>query len=319
MKKKEIKEESKIINKIDMDNGYFPYAQDIGRVLAKTYLNGSHRGILDCIFSKTFGYPDKKSNKIEKIKRRVIEERITCREFGDFTRIKRNHISKYILELVTWKIIKRRKRGQYYLYSFNVTVSQWNKGIFERTVPQTRDTLNCPTNEGQSVPQTRDTKNRERGTLEESETGEKVNKDKALQGIQKSPNKLLKKLIKKAKAEPADIRELKEGLKNLNFSDQEIEGLLISNTPDQIRNKLKALESRQGIRNPKSYFIKILKADYPNRDIPVKSEKEDQGDFNIEDWVSEKDPLPLEKRKKEMRKIAKLAGEAAKKLKRGEI
>lgn len=133
-------EKKAIPRKIDMDNGYFPYAQDIGRVLAKTTISGSHRAIIDCILSKTFGYPDKKSDKIDKVKRRIIEERITYREFANFTGIMRKNLSKYIKELIDWKMIKRRERGQYYIYRFNVLVSQWNKGIFRETVIRLEDT-----------------------------------------------------------------------------------------------------------------------------------------------------------------------------------
>ena len=52
-----------------MDNGNFPYAKDIGRVLAKTKLNNSHRGIIDTILDKTYGWPDKHSEKINKFKK----------------------------------------------------------------------------------------------------------------------------------------------------------------------------------------------------------------------------------------------------------
>jgi hypothetical protein len=203
--KKEVKEEGKIINKIDMDNGYFPYAQDIGRVLAKSILTGSHRAILDCIFSKTFGYPDKKSGKTEKIKRRVIEEKITCRDFKDFTGIRRNHIPKYILELVNWKVIKRREKGQYYLYSFNVNVSQWNKGIFRESVTRIGDTLKSVTRIGDSsVTRIGDTLSQGLGTLAISKYSKKAISNKVLQGAPKSSNKLLKETYIK-KEEKEDI------------------------------------------------------------------------------------------------------------------
>ena len=72
MRKKEMKKRNKIIDKIDMDNGYFPYAKDIGMVLAKTYLLGPHRAILDCIFNKTYGWYDPKSDKVQRLKKRKL-------------------------------------------------------------------------------------------------------------------------------------------------------------------------------------------------------------------------------------------------------
>jgi len=98
--KKEAEKRSRIINKIDMDNGNFPYAKDIGRTLAKTTLTGSHRAIIDCILDKTYGWYDPKSEKVQKLKKRKIKEQITYRNFEDFTGIKRNNISKYIKELI---------------------------------------------------------------------------------------------------------------------------------------------------------------------------------------------------------------------------
>ena len=152
MKKKETKKKNRIIDKIDMDNGYFPYAKDIGRTLARTYLNGSHRAIIDCILDLTYGWYDPKSEKVEKSKKRKTEERITYRIFEDFTRITNKHLSKYILALVNWKVIKRHKRGQYYLYSFNINVSQWDKGILVKTTPRTGGALNYPPKRGENYP-----------------------------------------------------------------------------------------------------------------------------------------------------------------------
>ena len=134
MSKNEHKEEAnnknKIIDKIDFDNGNFPYAKDIGRTLSKTTLTGSHRAIIDVILDKTYGWYDPQSDKIQKLKKRKTKELITYRNFEDFTGIKNKHLSKYILELVNWKVINRWGKGQKYLYSFNVNVNQWDKGIF---------------------------------------------------------------------------------------------------------------------------------------------------------------------------------------------
>lgn len=120
---------------------------------------------------------------------------------------------------------------------------------------------------------------------------------------------------------PAENKLLRKKLESLNFSDPEINVLLEVHTPEQIKNKLKVLENRQGIRNPKLYFIKILKEDYPSKDVPVISDNGNNGDrsedTNIMEWKPAKDSLTLEERKKVRKRIAKKAGEAAKKLKKG--
>ncbi|MBA7489818.1 hypothetical protein ES702_00352 [subsurface metagenome] len=126
----------------------------------------------------------------------------------------------------------------------------------------------------------------------------------------------------KSKQEPpAKNESLRKELKSLNFNDQEIGDLLVSNTSDQIGEKLRILKSRQGIRNPKLYFIKILKEDYPSKDMPVISDNGNNGDHsedtNILRWKPVKDSLTLQERKRVRERIAKKAGEAAKKLRRG--
>ncbi len=205
MRKKEAKKKIETTNKIDMDNGSFPYAKDIGRTLAKTILSPSHRAIIDCILDMTYGWYDPRSKKIDKLKKRKTKELITYRTFENFTGIMRNHLSKYILELVNWKVIKRREKGQYYIYSLNVNVSQWNKGIFRESVTRTGDTSkSVPQTGDSSVPQTGDTLALKQGTLAESKTNEKVNKNKALRDSQKSPKETISNNLYK-KREKEDI------------------------------------------------------------------------------------------------------------------
>ena len=60
-------EDTERIDKIDLDNGSYPIAKDIGRVLAKTNLSGAHRAILDAILDKTFGWYDDNSKKETKL------------------------------------------------------------------------------------------------------------------------------------------------------------------------------------------------------------------------------------------------------------
>jgi len=118
--------------------------------------------------------------------------------------------------------------------------------------------------------------------------------------------------------QPAEFESLKKELEDINFSKPEIDVLLEIHTPEQIRDKLKVLGNRKGIRNPKLYFIKILKADYPNKDIPVIEDNGNNGNHSddsiYQKWVVKKDPLTPEERKKKNERIAELAGETRKKL-----
>jgi len=120
-----------------------------------------------------------------------------------------------------------------------------------------------------------------------------------------------------------EIKEDPEINKDLSvfFSDPEINKLLKEHTPEQIKDKLKVLKNRPGIRNPKLYFIKILKEDYPSKDVPVINDngnnRDRPGDTNILNWVPAKDPLTPEARIKVNEGIAIKAGELAKKLKKG--
>ena len=93
---------------------------------------------------------------------------------------------------------------------------------------------------------------------------------------------------------------LKKELEAINFSELEIRILLKGNTADQIADKLKALKGRKGIRNPKLYFMKILKADYPDKDIPVirdngHSNNDDDGDGMYKLWKVKPDLSQEEK------------------------
>ncbi|MBA7567936.1 hypothetical protein ES695_09840 [Candidatus Atribacteria bacterium 1244-E10-H5-B2] len=116
----------------------------------------------------------------------------------------------------------------------------------------------------------------------------------------------------------ADIKEqeltkygsLKKELKKLNFSDQEVERLLKAYTPEQVKNKLKALGNRQGIRNCKAYLLKILKVDYPNKNMPVISDNGGNGDSSDDfypRYIPKKDDRTPEELKRDRLKIAELA------------
>jgi len=119
---------SKIVDKIDLDNGWWYCAKDIGRTLAKTKLTGSHRAIIDFILDKTYGWKDPK-NKNELIrKRRKTWEYITFKEFEEYTRLGYTRLSENIEKLIKWNVIKRKKNGRKRQYSLNVNVSEWNNG-----------------------------------------------------------------------------------------------------------------------------------------------------------------------------------------------
>jgi len=210
--KKEAEKRSRIINKIDMDNGNFPYAKDIGRTLAKTTLTGSHRAIIDCILDKTYGWYDPKSEKVQKLKKRKIKEQITYRNFEDFTGIKRNNISKYIKELIDWKVIKRQEKGQYHIYSFNINVNQWDKGLFRESVIRIDDTLKCHKGIRQSVIRVYDTLSSGYMTLEDSKTGQKANIGNGLPVDENTPKETIKRnYIKKEEKEDIYIdKKLRE-------------------------------------------------------------------------------------------------------------
>lgn len=359
--KEEPKEKSKIINKIDMDNGYFPYAKDIGRTLARTYLNGSHRAIIDCILDLTYGWYDPKSEKVEKFKKRKTEERITYRIFEDFTGITNKHLSKYILALVDWKVIKRRKRGQCYLYSFNVNVNQWNKGVLvkttphlrgsltvslknkgisDKTTPRTGGALNYPSKVGRTTPRTRGTLPHERGVL----AGSKTNTDKPLL----TPNKLFNKTyIKKGEKEniytDKNLREEKEIFdywnsldifehKTFKFFKDDIKETLKNYSLEGIKNSIKnyslILKGEEyyysyehtisGFLDPKNFEkfrdLEKAKKNYLRRRVNGETDSEE---YNIPKYEpGEKEKKTKEEIIAERERISKLAGEAAKELRK---
>jgi len=114
-----------------------------------------------------------------------------------------------------------------------------------------------------------------------------------------------------ASCKSAKNESLKKELEELNFSNLEIERLLKAHTPEQIKDKLKALEKRRDIRVPKIYFLKILKADYPSKNVPVTSDNGSNGDdsdYLYPMWKPKKDNRTPEELKRDRLKIAELAG-----------
>ena len=129
----------KIVDKIDLDNGWWYCAKDIGKTLAKTKLTGSHRAVIDFILDKTYGWKDPKNKSELTRKRRKTSEDITFKEFEVYTRLGYTRLSENIEKLIKWNVIKRKKNGWKRRYSLNVNVSEWNKGIF-RDKKQTKVT-----------------------------------------------------------------------------------------------------------------------------------------------------------------------------------
>jgi len=118
---------------------------------------------------------------------------------------------------------------------------------------------------------------------------------------------------------PTKNESLRKELEELDFRDQEIEGLLKAYTPEQIRNKLKVLDNRRDIRVPKMYLMKMLKVDYPNKNTPVISDNGGNGD-SYDDllyprWKPKKDDRTPEELKRDQLKIAELAGREFRRLK----
>ncbi len=115
-----------------MDDGSYPYAKDIGRVLAKTTLNSTYRGIIDAVFDKTYGWHDNDSQKKVKIKQRKTEEKIDFNFFEEFTGLPFTKLSTALKQLVEWKILRRKKQSRSYIYSFNTIVKEWDRQVFKK-------------------------------------------------------------------------------------------------------------------------------------------------------------------------------------------
>lgn len=124
---------SRVVAKIDMDNGSFPLAKDSLKTLAKTKLSGAHRALIDVIWMETYGWHDKNNNSQSKLKQRKTSAQIPYEVFIEETWMGKSSISKRINELVSWNIIIRDKNTSPYTYSFNVIVSKWDNNIFRNT------------------------------------------------------------------------------------------------------------------------------------------------------------------------------------------
>ena len=72
-------------DKIDMDNGSFPLAKDVLRVLAKTDLASSYIGAFFVISGRTFGWHDPWFEKEQRVKKKKVEACIRSSYFEEFT------------------------------------------------------------------------------------------------------------------------------------------------------------------------------------------------------------------------------------------
>jgi hypothetical protein len=121
-----------LIKTIDMDNGYYPIAKDIGRVIAKTTLNSSQFGIILAIIDQTYGYYDPGSIKDLKVKKRRTSAIIGFDFFRSYTGIPNSKLSFEIDRLVKFNIIIKKRHGRTFEYSINTNVSSWNRTVFKK-------------------------------------------------------------------------------------------------------------------------------------------------------------------------------------------
>ncbi|MBA7500795.1 hypothetical protein ES704_03556 [subsurface metagenome] len=169
---------NEIVDKIDLDNGWWYCAKDIGKTLNKTNVIGVRRGIVDLILAQTFGFPDPKGKNELKRKNRKIWAYIQGKEFEEYTGAEINRISEAISYLVDNNVIKRKVKGWKKQYSFNVNVSEWDKRVFkdkcQKLLPSKRKHLIT-----------------ENDTKDNNDNGFKPKKDKLLPLKRKHSDKLL--------------------------------------------------------------------------------------------------------------------------------
>ena len=120
-----------MIDRIDLDNGSFPLAKDILRVLAKTKLSSSHMGVIFAVLDKTYGWHDPHSGKKQRIKKRKTEEFIKYAYFKDFTGLSSSKLSRLTGDLEKWRIINRSEHRPS-KYCFNPNVNEWDRKVFRK-------------------------------------------------------------------------------------------------------------------------------------------------------------------------------------------
>lgn len=121
-----------LIKSIDMDNGYYPIAKDIGRVIAKTTLNSSQVGIILAIIDQTYGYHDPGSLKNLKVKKRRTSAIIGFEFFRSYTGIPNSKLSFEIDRLAKLNIITKKRQSRTFEYALNTQVSTWARSVFKK-------------------------------------------------------------------------------------------------------------------------------------------------------------------------------------------
>ncbi len=92
-------------DKIDIDNGSFPLARDVLRVLAKTDLASSYIGAFFVITGRTFGWHDpgfEKEQRVKKKKKKKVEACIRSSCFEEFTGLPETKVSTLTRGLGIW-------------------------------------------------------------------------------------------------------------------------------------------------------------------------------------------------------------------------
>lgn len=115
-----------------MDDGSYPIAKDIGRVLAKTNLSNTQRGVIDAILDQTYGWYDGSNPKKSKLKQRKTKAIIGFNFFEQFTGAPFSKLSSTVKKLLETRIIKRIKEGRIHIYTFNPNVKEWDRNIFKK-------------------------------------------------------------------------------------------------------------------------------------------------------------------------------------------
>jgi len=112
-------------------------------------------------------------------------------------------------------------------------------------------------------------------------------------------------------------KDIKTELSKLGFGISFIGKLFKEFSYDQIEDKIEALKRRKNVNNPSAYLFKILKSDYPNKNIPVVKIKEEE-DYPYQRYKPPDDGRTLEEIKKDRKGFLDKLSEFNHKLKKGE-
>lgn len=146
------------------ENGYTSVANEIAEVLAKTYLSSQESRILWVILRQTWGYTNKKM------------DRISFSQFEQKSGIDRRHIAPVIKRLVRRNIIIRKRDGQNIFYGIQKDYDQWDKaitqtgnGLLKQSITQTGN-IRLPKQVTKPLPKQVNTKQKQKLNKEERAT-----------------------------------------------------------------------------------------------------------------------------------------------------